>query len=389
MFELSERLTKLPPYLFAEIDSMKKKKLSEGVKVIDFGIGDPDLPTPGHIVEAMKKAVEKIERQKYPSYEGMYEFRQAVSEFYMRRKKVKLDPEKEVISLIGSKEGIAHLPLAFLNPGDVVLVPDPGYPVYHAGTILAGGIPYHFPLKDENEFQPDFESIPDEIVKKAKIIFLNYPNNPTAAIIKKEKIKEAIDFCIDNKIILAHDAAYSEITFDDYKAPSFLEFDRAFEVTIEFNSLSKTYNMTGWRIGFACGNSEILKGLLKVKTNIDSGVFEAIQEAAIAALRGSDEVIEKNCKIFAERRDVLVKGLKEAGFEVKKPKATFYVWCKVGMKSIEFVKMMLNKTGVLCTPGIGFGEYGEGYVRFALTKSVSEVEEAIKRIKEFTKTLSR
>ena len=383
MFELSERLRKLPPYLFAEIDEMKRQKEKEGVKVIDFGVGDPDIPTPKHIVEAMQKAVEKPENHRYPSYEGMLSFRQAVAEFYRRRKGVKLDPEKEVISLIGSKEGIAHLPLAFVNDGDYVLVPDPGYPVYFASTLLADGVPYRIPLKKENGFLPDFDEIPSDIARKAKILFLNYPNNPTTAVAEKEFIKSAIDFCKDYGIILAHDFAYGEITFDGYRAKSFLEVDDAFEVCIEFNSLSKTYNMTGWRIGFAVGNPDILKGLLKVKTNVDSGVFQAVQEAAIAALTGSDKCIEENCKIYQERRDVLVKGLKEIGLNVEKPKATFYVWCEVpeGYTSIEFTKKLLNDAGILVTPGVGFGEYGEGFVRFALTRDVKVIEEAIERIK--------
>jgi LL-diaminopimelate aminotransferase len=376
-------MQKIPPYLFAELDAMKKKRIAEGAKVIDLGVGDPDLPTPRHIVEAMKKAVDKVERQKYPSYEGMYEFRQAVSEFYNRRKGVKLSPEREIIALIGSKEGIAHLPLAFVNPGDYVLIPDPGYPVYYASTIMAGGIPYQMPLREENNFLPKLDEIPSEIAKKAKIIFLNYPNNPTSAIATKEFIKEAIDFCIDNKIILAHDYAYGEICFDGYRAPSFLEFDNAFDVTIEFNSLSKTYNMTGWRIGFACGNEEILKGLLKVKTNVDSGVFEAVQEAGIAALRGDDKVIDEICRVYSERRDILVDGLNKIGLKAKKPKATFYVWCKVPMKSIEFVKKMLESAGIVATPGVGFGSFGEGYVRFALTKEKEIIKEAVERLEKF------
>ena len=383
MFKLSDRLSKLPKYLFAEIDEMKKKKVEEGVEVIDFGVGDPDMPTPKHIVEAMKKAVEKPENHKYPSYEGMLEFRTAVAEFYKRRKGVDLNPEEEVIALIGSKEGIAHLPLAFVNDGDYVLVPDPGYPVYYSSTILADGKPYKIPLKKENDFLPNFDEIPSDIAKKAKIMFLNYPNNPTSAVAEKEFIKSAVDFCIDNNIILAHDFAYGEITFDGYKAKSFLEVDNAFEVCIEFNSLSKTFNMTGWRIGFAVGNPEILKGLLKVKTNVDSGVFQAVQEAGIVALRSDDSVIDGICKVYQERRDVLVKGLKEIGLNVEKPKATFYVWCEVpdGYTSVEFTKKLLNEAGILVTPGVGFGEYGEGFVRFALTRDVSVIEKAIERLK--------
>ncbi|MEM0330113.1 MAG: LL-diaminopimelate aminotransferase [Archaeoglobaceae archaeon] len=382
MFEISERMKKIPPYLFAEIDAMKRKKIAEGVKVIDLGVGDPDLPTPKHVVSAMQKAVERVERQKYPSYEGMLEFRESVSEFYKRRKGVDLDPNKEIIALIGSKEGIAHLPLAFVNENEYVLVPDPGYPVYYASTVMAGGRPFFIPLHEENRFLPNLDSIPSEVTKRTKIMFLNYPNNPTAAVADKEFIKTAIDFCIDNKIILAHDYAYGEIGLDSYRPISFLEFEDAFEVTIEFNSLSKTYNMTGWRIGFACGNEEILKGLLKVKTNVDSGVFEAVQEAGIAALRGDDKIIEENCRIYTERRDILVEGLRKLGFKVQKPLATFYVWCKVNGSSIEFVKRILDGAGIVATPGIGFGKHGEGYVRFALTRSKELIAEAVKRLEK-------
>jgi len=383
---LSERLNKLPKYLFAEIDEMKRKKIQEGVDVIDFGVGDPDMPTPKHIIEAMKRAVEKPENHRYPSYEGLLEFRQAVAEFYERRKGVKLDPEKEIIALIGSKEGIAHLPLAFVNDGDYVLVPDPGYPVYYSSTILADGIPYKIPLTKENSFLPNLDEIPPEIAKKAKIMFLNYPNNPTSAVAKKEFIKQVVDFCMDNDIILAHDFAYGEITFDGYKAKSFLEIEDAFEVCIEFNSLSKTFNMTGWRIGFAVGNPEILKGLLKVKTNVDSGVFQAVQEAGIVALRSDDSVIESICSVYQERRDVLVEGLREIGLKVEKPKATFYVWCEVpeGYTSVEFTKKLLNEAGILVTPGVGFGEYGEGFVRFALTRDVETIKKAVERLKNIS-----
>ncbi len=381
---LSERIRKLPPYLFAEIDEMKRRKEKEGVEVIDFGVGDPDIPTPNHIIEAMKKAVEKPENHRYPSYEGLLAFRQAVAEFYDRRKGVKLDPEKEVISLIGSKEGIAHLPLAFVNDGDYVLVPDPGYPVYYSSTVLADGIPYRVPLKKENDFLPDLDSIPDNIVRKSRILFLNYPNNPTTAVAEKDFIKAAVDFCKDNGIILAHDFAYGEITFDGYRAKSFLEIDEAFEVCIEFNSLSKTFNMTGWRIGFAVGNEEILRGLLKVKTNVDSGVFQAIQEAAIVALTGSYDCIEENCRIYRERRDVLVEGLRELGLNVEKPKATFYVWCEVpeGYDSMSFTKKLLEDSGILVTPGVGFGKHGDGFVRFALTRDVSVIERAMERLRK-------
>ncbi len=377
-FELSERLRKLPPYLFAELDEMKMKKEREGVKVIDFGVGDPDIPTPKHIIEAMKKAVENPENHRYPSYEGKEEFREAVQNFYKRRKGVDVDINN-IIALIGSKEGIAHLPLAFVNNGDYVIYTEPGYPVYFSSTVFAGGKTFELPLKEENGFLPDLESIPNEVARKAKIMFLNYPNNPTTAVAEMDFIKEAVDFCNDYGIILAHDAAYSEVTFD-YRAKSFLEYDAAFECVIEFGSLSKTYNMTGWRIGYALGNEEAIKGLLKVKTNIDSGVFGAVQDAAIAALNGDDSVIEENNKIYKERRDVFVDGLNRLGFNVEKPKATFYLWVKVNMPSIEFAKRLLDETGILVTPGVGFGKSGEGFVRIALTKDVSVIKEALRRL---------
>jgi LL-diaminopimelate aminotransferase len=383
MFEFSKKLNALPPYLFAEIDKMKAEKLKEGVRVIDFGVGDPDLPTPPHVVEALCNAAWKVENQKYPSYEGMDEFREAVAAYYLRRKGVKLDAN-EIISLIGSKEGIAHLPFAFIDSGDYAIVPDPGYPVYGGATILAGGKPFFIKLEKERGFLPDLDKIPPDVAKKAKILFLNYPNNPTASVCGKEFIKEVIDFCHDNKIILAHDAAYIEVYFEE-RPFSFLEVDSELEVTIEFNSLSKTYNMTGWRIGFAAGNREALEGLLKVKTNIDSGVFQAIQHASIAALLGSDEIIEENNRVYKERRDLLIRGLRGAGIEVSTPKATFYVWAKVpeGYSSMEFTKKLLNEIGILATPGVGFGEGGEGFIRFALTRDVKTIKEAVERLKNF------
>ncbi|MFP4559313.1 MAG: LL-diaminopimelate aminotransferase [Archaeoglobaceae archaeon] len=380
-FPLAERLNQLPPYLFAELDVMKKEKQREGVDVIDFGVGDPDLATPSRVVEAMQRAVEKVENQKYPDYAGMTSFKEAVADFYQRRKKVKLDPEKDVIALIGSKEGIAHLPMAFVEPGDYVLVPDPHYPVYYSSTVFAGGNPYIMPLKEENGFLPYLQSIPEDVAKKAKIMFLNYPNNPTSGVAEMDFIKEAVDFCRDNKIILAQDAAYSDVSFD-YRVKSFMEVEGAMDVVIEFNSLSKTYNMTGWRIGMAVGNHEALNGLLKVKTNIDSGTFHAVQEAGVAALSGSDEVIEKNNQIYKKRRDILVDGLKNTGLDVNVPKATFYLWCGVppGYDSISFTKKLLDDAGVLVTPGVGFGEYGDGFVRFALTRSEEITREAVERI---------
>ncbi|MGB9711359.1 MAG: LL-diaminopimelate aminotransferase [Thermodesulfovibrio sp.] len=380
--QYSERIRTLPPYLFAAIDQMKREALSKGADLIDLSIGDPDIPTPSHIVEAMKKAVEKPEHHRYPSYEGMFSFRKAVSDWYKTRFNVELDPEKEVLSLIGSKEGIGHIPLAFVDPGDVVLVPNPGYPVYPVGTKFAGGIPYFMPLKEEKGFLPDLDIIPEDVCKKAKLMFINYPNNPTAAVADENFYKKVVEFAKKYNIIVCHDAAYSEVYYEE-KPLSFMQIEGAREVGIEFHSLSKTYNMTGWRIGFAVGNKDILSGLGKVKTNLDSGVFQAIQEASIVALQTDDSFLKGIRDIFKERRDILYEGLKAVGFDVKKPMATFYLWVKVprGTNSIDFVAKLLKEAGVLCTPGVGFGEYGEGYIRFALTQSKERIKEAVERIR--------
>lgn len=382
--ELADRVRNLPPYLFARIDAMKKKALSEGADLIDLSIGDPDIPTPAHIIEAMKKAVEKPEHHRYPSYEGMYAYRAAVSEWYKRRFNVELDPETEVLSLIGSKEGIGHIPLAFVNPGDVVLVPSPGYPVYSIGTLFAGGESYFMPLKEENGFLPDLGSIPEDVAKRAKLMFINYPNNPTAATAKEDFFKKVIDFAAKHNIIVCHDAAYSEIYFDNKRPLSFLSIDGAKDVGIEFHSLSKTYCMTGWRIGFAAGNREVIAGLGKIKTNLDSGVFQAIQEAAIVALNTDEKILSELRKKFQERRDALLEGLSGTPLKAIQPEATFYVWTRVpdGYDSTSLVKEMLEKAHVLATPGVGFGEAGEGYVRFALTAEVKRIKEAAERIRK-------
>jgi LL-diaminopimelate aminotransferase apoenzyme (EC 2.6.1.83) len=328
MFEFSQRISQLPPYLFAQIDKKKREKIAQGVDVIDLGVGDPDIPTPEPIVDAMKRAVEKPEHHRYPSYEGMLTFRQAVADWYKRRFGVELDPQKEVITLIGSKEGIAHFPLAFVNPGDVVLCPDPAYPVYKIGTLFAGGVPYILPLKEENNFLPDFKSVPSDVLKKAKIIWVNYPNNPTSATATREFYKELIDWAREHNIIVASDLAYSEVYFDGERPPSILEIEGAKDVAIEFHSLSKTFNMTGWRLGMAVGNEKLIAGLGKVKTNVDSGQFQAIQEAGITALNLPEEEIQKLRNIYKERREVMTKALKEAGLEVYPSNATFYLWVK-------------------------------------------------------------
>jgi LL-diaminopimelate aminotransferase len=382
MIMYADRINSLPPYLFSAIDKAKALIIEKGVDVIDLGIGDPDMPTPPHIVEAMKKSLDNPERHKYPSYEGMLSFRKAAADWYLRTMNIDLDPEEEVLTLIGSKEGIAHIPLAFLNPGDVSLVPDPGYPVYNIGSILASARPFKMPLLAENEFLPDLGAIPADIARKAKLMFLNYPNNPTSATASIKFFEEVVDYASENDIIVIHDNAYSEMTYDGYKAPSFLNARGAKEVGIEMHSLSKTYNMTGWRIGFAAGNSEILVGLGKVKTNVDSGAFEAIQEAGIAALSGPQDCVRAMNEIYKERRDALLTGLKELELEVKPPRATFYVWAHVNGPASDFSKMLLEKAGIVATPGTGFGEYGEGYVRFALTQSVDRINEAVERMRK-------
>ena len=382
--QLSDRVKNLPPYLFAAIDKMKQDALGKGVDLIDLSIGDPDIPTPEHIVDAMKKAVEKPVHHRYPSYEGMLSFRQAVAGWYKKRFNVSLNPANEVLSLIGSKEGIGHIPLAFVNPGDVVLVPSPGYPVYPVGTLFAGGESYIMPLKEENGFLPDLKTIPEEKLKKAKLMYINYPNNPTSATAPAGFYKEVIALANKYNIIVCHDAAYSEVYYDNEKPMSFLEIEGAKEVGIEMHSLSKTYNMTGWRIGFAVGNKDVLAGLGKIKTNLDSGVFQAIQEASIAAINTDDKILAEIRDTYQARKDALYNGLKNLGFHLIKPKATFYLWAKVpsGFDSQKFVAHLLEKTGVLTTPGVGFGAPGEGYVRFALTVPVERIKEAVERIKK-------
>ncbi len=377
----AQRIEHLPPYLFARIDEMKARKRAEGVDVIDLGVGDPDLPTPPHIVEALIDAAKNPDNHHYPSYLGMSAYRKAVAGWYKKRFGVSLDPETQVISLMGSKDGVAHLPEALVGPGDYVLVPSPGYPVYSTGALFAEGKAHEMPLTKENGFLPDLDAIPKDVAKKAKLMWINYPNNPTAAIAPPSFYQEIVEFAREHDIVVVSDNAYSEISFDGYKAPSFLETDGAEEVGIEMHSLSKTYNMTGWRIGMAVGNKEVIRGLGIVKTNIDSGVFNPVQYAAIAALEGPQDCVAEACKIYQERRDVLVSGLKKLGFDVTTPKATFYVWMNVP-DSISFAARMLDETGIVVTPGVGFGQSGEGYVRFAITRSVDRIKEAVARMEE-------
>ncbi len=379
---IAGRLKKLPPYLFAEIDKLKGELLAKGVDVIDLGVGDPDLPTPEHIVEALNRAARDPANHRYPSYSGMGDFKVSVAHWYKKRFGVELDPESEVVSLIGSKEGIAHIPLAFVDPGEIVIVPDPGYPVYQAGTVFAEGVPWFLPLREQRGFLPDLTEIPQEVARKAKMIFLNYPNNPTGATANLDFFRALVDWARHHEVMVCHDAAYTEISYDGYRAPSILEVEGAREVAIEFHSLSKTYNMTGWRVGFAVGNRELVSGLGRIKTNVDSGIFQAVQWAAMAALEGSQSCVEQNNRTYGERRDALIKGLRKAGLEVKPPKATFYVWAKVpkGQSSKEFASHLLSEAGIVTTPGVGFGSWGEGYIRMTLCAPLERIQEAVERI---------
>ncbi|MEA3453724.1 MAG: LL-diaminopimelate aminotransferase [Candidatus Caldatribacteriota bacterium] len=381
--KIAQRIQTIPPYLFAEIDKKKEEAIKKGVDIINLGIGDPDKPTPNNIIEKLRESVKDPKTHDYPPYAGTAEFRQAVALWYKNRFRVDLDPDNEVMALIGSKEGIAHIFLAFIDPGDFSLIPDPAYPVYKTGTLFANGFPYIMPLLEQNNFLPDLEEVDEEIAQRAKLMFISYPNNPTAAIADKGFFKKVVKFAKKYDILVCHDFAYSEMTFDGYKASSFLEVEGAKDVGIEFHSLSKTYNMTGWRLGFIVGNKKAISALSIIKTNIDSGAFKAIQQAGIEALTGPQDNIEKMNKIYTGRRNVVINGLNKLGWNLKPTKATFYIWLPTpkNMKSIDFANLLLEKTGIIVTPGIGYGEYGEGYVRIALTVDEKRLEEAIERLK--------
>jgi LL-diaminopimelate aminotransferase len=382
--EPADRIKNLPPYLFAAIDDMKQKAMARGVDIINLGIGDPDLPTPAPIIDRLKQAVADPKNHQYPSYEGLLSFRQAVANWYRRRFGLAFDPGPEVLTLIGSKEGIGHVPLAFVNPGDVVLVPSPGYPVYPVATRFAGGEPYVMPLLKRNEFLPDLQAIPREVASRAKLMFINSPNNPTSAVAGKDFFQRVVAFAQEHQVLVCHDAAYSEIYYDGRRPASFLEVDGAKDVGIEFHSLSKTFNMTGWRIGFAVGNRQILAALGKVKSNLDSGVFQAVQEAGIVALDSDEQLTGGLRKIYQERRDVLVPGLKQLGLEVEVPRAAFYVWITVPARytSSSCTAHLLEHAGIVTTPGNGFGQEGEGYIRMTLTTSRERLAEAVERIQK-------
>lgn len=381
-FDEAQRIKNLPPYLFARIEKLIAEKREAGVDVISLGIGDPDQPTPDYIIDELCREATVPANHQYPSSVGMVDYRKAVAGWYQRRFGVELDPSREVVSLIGSKEGIAHISWCYLDPGDTVLVPDPGYPVYAGGAILAGAFPHAVPLLPERGFLPDLGAIPAEVAQKAKLMFINYPNNPTGAVASESFYRDVVDFARKYKILVCHDAAYSEIAYDGYRPKSFMEIPGAREVGIEFHSVSKTYNMTGWRIGWAVGHPAVVEALGRLKSNIDSGQFQAIQYAAMAGLNGSDEIVQKMCAIYQERRDILIDGLNNLGWNLDKPKATFYIWAPVpaGHTSESFAELVLDKAGVVITPGTGYGEMGAGYFRMALTIGKERLLEGMDRI---------
>lgn len=385
----ANRMKRLPLYLFTIIDKLKRKARDEGVDIIDFGMGNPDQPPPKHVVDEICKQAKDPHKHRYsrPDDKVEVELRQAISNWYKDRFNVDLDPEEEVLPLIGSKEGIAHLSLAFLNNDDIALVPSPAYPVHFNGVIMAGGILHNIPITAEEGFKPNLKNLAPEVVRIAKLLFLSYPHNPTTATADLGYFQEVVNWSRGKDIIVGHDLAYSEIVFDGYKAPSFLEAKGAKDVGIEFHSCSKTYNMAGWRIGFAVGNRNILKSLAKTKSYIDFGLFQPIQHGAIAALTGPQDCVKKTVEIYKKRRDVLVDGLNRLGWKTPKPKATFYVWTQIPPKynaltAMEFATLLIEVSGVAVAPGMGFGEFGEGYVRFALVENVDRIKEALKRIKK-------
>lgn len=381
----ADRIRNLPPYLFAAIDKAKQEARARGVDVIDLSVGDPDLPTPEHIVEALRRAASDPSNHQYPSYEGKLDFRTAVADWYQRTFGVDLDPNKEVLTLIGSKEGIAHAPLAFINPGDVALVPDPAYPVYKTATSFAGGEALIMPLLRENRFLPDLDAISPADARRAKIMFLNYPNNPIGASADRSFFRKLIDFARDYSIIIMHDNPYSETYYDDERSLSLLEMEGAKDLAVEFHSLSKTYNMTGWRIGSVVGNADVVAGIGKIKSNIDSGTFGAVQDAGIVALSSPKEVVDDIRRIYKHRIEILYKALKDLGMELEKPRATLYLWAWVGGSSIEYAGRLLEKTGIVATPGVGFGRFGEGYIRFSITQPTARIEEAVSRLEKMGK----
>jgi len=384
--KVSKRISLLPPYIFEKLEQMKKEYTQNHDDVIDLGVGDPDFPTQENIVNAMKRELDNPENHRYPSFRGERELREKISWWYKYNFDVELDIDKEVLVLLGSKEGIAHLPMAILDDGDYALVPDPGYPAYLNSIILAGGIPYAMPLKRENKYFPVMDELPKEVVEKTKLMFLNYPNNPTSAVADKESFHKVINFAEKHEIIVCHDFAYSQITFNSNKPVSFLSVEGSKNVGVEFHSFSKTFAMTGWRLGFVVGNSEIIAALAKLKSCVDSGVFKAVQFAGIQGLTGPTDTLEMMKKEYMVRRDILANGLKRLGWDFEVPDATYYFWVKIPekykMDSIGFSEYLIKEKGIIVTPGIGFGQMGEGYIRIAINLPVHQIKEAIKRLEQ-------
>lgn len=381
-----ERIHKLPPYIFEKIDHLREEAIKDGRDIISLGVGDPDQPTPGHIVEKLQQVVARPTHHQYPPYSGTSEFRQAVASWYNRRFGVELNPERETLALIGSKEGIAHMTLGWAGPGDIVLIPDPSFPVYRISTIFAGAESYSLPLTMESHFLPDLDAVPAAVAAKATLMYLNYPNNPTGATANLGFFERAVDFARKHDIVLCHDLAYSEVAFDGYRPPSILQVQGAKDVAVEFHSLSKTYNMTGWRVGMAVGGQRLLENLRLVKMNVDSSQFGAIQETGAYALLSPQDDVEQRAKHYQARRDLLIAALQTKGLRPLVPRASFYVWVPTpeGYGSMDFAMHMLREIGVIVVPGIGFGEYGEGYVRFSLTVADHRLQEAVERIKQLT-----
>jgi LL-diaminopimelate aminotransferase len=378
------RLGKIPPYLFAEIDRKVQEKKKAGVDVISLGIGDPDLPTPKRIVNVLQEAAADPANHRYPSYFGLAELREAIAGWYSERSGVSLDPSTEILPTLGSKDGIAHVPLALVDPGDVVLAPDPGYTVYSTGALMAGAEPYIMPLTAANHWLPDLDAIPDDIADRARLMWLNYPNNPTAAVADREFLERSVAFCKRHDIVLCHDAPYSEIAFGGYRPLTLFEIPGAKDVGLEFHSLSKTFNMTGWRIGWVCGRADLIGLIGQLKTNIDSGIFQAVQWAAIEALNGGEQETRAANDVYARRHKLVADTLNELGWKIKPPRATFYVWAPVpnGYDSIGFASHVLDEVGVNITPGVGFGAHGEGYFRLSVTAPDARLEEAMTRMRK-------
>ncbi len=384
--EFSKRVKQLPPYLFVGISRAIQKKRQQGIDVVSFGIGDPDMPTPDPVIEALLSAAKESSNHRYPESEGLPEFREAVAGFYKRRFGVELNPATDIINLIGAKEGIANISFCLLDEGDVAIIPDPAYPVYTIGTMFAGGTVYKLPLIEENSWLPDLYNIPSEVADKAKVIWINYPNNPTGGVADLQFFKEIVDFAKQHSIVVLHDAAYTEIAYNGYRPPSILQVPGAKDVSVEFHSLSKTASMTGWRSGMAVGNADIIDALMRFKSNIDSGSPMAIQKMCIAALNLSDKFTRGMVSIYAKRRDKIVSALRSIGLSVQSPKAGLYVWVNVpsGYTSAEFTAYLLDEADVVVTPGSGYGSAGEGYIRLSLTVTDIDIDKGIARLSKLS-----